>query len=98
MPPLVVGNQLATDFLVKANFFNDYFSKQCATIGNNSSIPANIAFETEERLSTFEICSDDILKIKSSLNLKQGSLTQWNLYPYDQNIHFFNFRTTGDSL
>ena len=25
-PPLLVGNQLVTDFLVKANLFNDYFS------------------------------------------------------------------------
>ena len=28
-PPLLVGNQLVSDFLVKANLFNDYFSKQC---------------------------------------------------------------------
>ena len=27
MVPLLVGNQLVSDFLVKANLFNDYFSK-----------------------------------------------------------------------
>ena len=27
IPPLLVGNQLVSDFLEKANFFNDYFSK-----------------------------------------------------------------------
>ena len=43
--------------------FNDYFSKHCTAIDNNSSIPANINFETEERLATFEICSGDIVKI-----------------------------------
>ena len=38
------------------------------TIGNNSSIATNISFVTEARLSTFEICSDDIVKIISSLD------------------------------
>ena len=66
MVPLLVGNQLVSDFLVKANLFNDYFSKQCTTIDN--SIPANINFETEESLSTFEICSGDIVKIIRSMD------------------------------
>ena len=52
-----------TDFLV--NLFNGYFSKQSTTIDNNSSIPAN-NIENYERLSTFEICSDDIVKILRS--------------------------------
>ena len=71
MPPLLVGNQLVSDFLVKANLFNDYFSKQCTTIDNNS-IPANINFETEESLSTFEICSGDIVKIIRSMDLNKA--------------------------
>ena len=61
-PPLLVGNQFVSDFLVKANLFNDYFSKQCTTIDNNSSTPANISFETEESFPTFEICSGDIVR------------------------------------
>ena len=36
IPPLLVGNELVTDFLVKANLFNDYFSQQCTTIDNDS--------------------------------------------------------------
>ena len=67
IPPLLVGNQLVSDFLVKANLFNDYFSKQCTTI-NNSAIPANTSFVTEERLSTFQICSGDIVEIIRSLD------------------------------
>ena len=46
IPPLLVGNQLVTDFLVKANLFNDYFSQQCTTVDNDSSIPPNITFAT----------------------------------------------------
>ena len=74
IPPLLVGNQLVSDFLEKANLFNDYFSKQCTTIDNNSDIPANTNFVTEERLSTFEICASDIAKILRSLdpNKAQG--------------------------
>ena len=68
IPPTLVGNQLVSDFFAKANLFNDYFNKQCTIIDNNSSVPANISFETKERLSTFEICSGDIVKIIRSLN------------------------------
>ena len=54
--------------MVKTSLVNDYFSKQCTVIHNNSSIPANISFKTEERLPTFEIFSDDIGKIIESLD------------------------------
>ena len=68
IPPLLVGNQLVTDFLVKANLFNDYFSQQCMTVDNDSSIPPNITFATEQKLSTLEFCTDDIVKIIKSLD------------------------------
>ena len=68
IPPLLVGNQLVSDFLVKTNLINDNFSKQCTTIDNNSPIPTNISFEAEKSLSTFEIRSGDIVKIIRSLD------------------------------
>ena len=64
IPPLFVGNQLVTDFLVTTNLVYVYFSQQCATIDKNNTIPENITFETEERLS---VCSNDIVKIIMSL-------------------------------
>ena len=48
--------------------FNDYFTKQCTTIDNNNAIPANTSFVTEERLSTFQICSGDIVKFIRSFD------------------------------
>ena len=54
--------------MVKANLFNDYFSQQCTTVDNDSSIPPNITFATEQKLSTLEICADDIVKIIKSLD------------------------------
>ena len=68
IPLLLADNQLVPNFLVKANLFNDYFSKQCMIIDNNRSITAKITFENKERLSTFEICSDDIIKLVRSLD------------------------------
>ena len=41
--------------------FNDFFSKQCSTIVNNSSLPTNLVFETENRLSTFGFSTGDII-------------------------------------
>ena len=68
IPPLLVGNQLVSDFLEKANLFNDYFSKQCTTINNNSAIPANTSFVTEERLPTFELCPGNVVNNIRSLD------------------------------
>ena len=51
IPQLVVGNQLVTDFLVKENLFNDYFSQKCSTIDKKSFITANLTFEVDARLS-----------------------------------------------
>ena len=48
IPSLLVGNQLVTDFLVKANLFNDYFSQPCTAVDNDSSIPPYITFATEQ--------------------------------------------------
>ena len=44
IPPLLGGNQLVTDRLVKEDLFNIYFSQQCKTIDINSSILANVFF------------------------------------------------------
>ena len=39
IPPLIINDQLITDFRLKANYFNLYFAKQCTPIENDSSIP-----------------------------------------------------------
>ena len=38
------------------------------TVDNDSSIPPNITFATEQKLSTLEFCTDDIVKIIKSLD------------------------------
>ena len=50
--PILVNNKLVTNFKDKANVFNDFFSKQCQRIPNNSTLPSIQSFETCNRLST----------------------------------------------
>ena len=38
------------------------------TVDNDSSIPPNITFATEQKLSILEFCTDDIIKIIKSLD------------------------------
>ena len=68
IPPLLVENQLVTDIFIKANLLNNYFSHQCWTVDNDSSIPLNIMFLTEQKLSTFGFCTSGIVKIIKSLD------------------------------
>ena len=68
IPPLLVDNKLVTDFLDKANLFNNFFAKQCTPISNDSTVPLNINLETRERLSSLGFCVDDIVEIIRSLN------------------------------
>ena len=67
-PLLSVTNRLVTDFLAKANLFNDFFSKQCSAIGNNSFLATNLTFETKNRISTFDFSTGDIIKFIKALN------------------------------
>ena len=66
--PLLDNNKLVTNFKDKANIFNDFFSKQCQPIPNNSTLPSIQSFETSNRLSTVDTDSKKILKLIQSLN------------------------------
>ena len=68
IPPLLVDNKLVTDFLDKANLFNNFFVKQCPLISNDSTVPVSTDFVTRERLSPVEFCVDDFAKIIRSLD------------------------------
>ena len=67
IPPLLVNNTFETDFLDKANIFNNHFANQC-TILNNGSILPQFSFKTESRIDNIAINRDIILKIIKDLN------------------------------
>ena len=68
VPPLLVNNEFVTDFLEKANLFNDFFREQCGPITNNSSLPNKSTIETVNRLSDINIGTDTIIKLIRSLD------------------------------
>ena len=68
IPPLLINDQLISDFKVKANHFNAFFSMQCTPLVNGSQIPDAVSFETNERLSSIDFSDDDIIKIIRSLD------------------------------
>ena len=65
--PLLINDQLATDFKEKANKFNEFFSFKCTPIDNGSITPI---FFTNARLSTILFDGKD-LKIVRCLYVKQ---------------------------
>ena len=68
MPPLFYENCFITDSKEKAQLFNIFFSKQCSLIPNNSSLPADVNYITDKRLSTVTFSARDIGKIIQNLD------------------------------
>ena len=67
IPPLFYENRFITDFKEKAQLFNIFFSKQCSLIPNNSSLPADVNYITDKRLSAVIFSAKDIGKIIQNL-------------------------------
>ena len=68
IPPLLYENRFIADFKEKAQLFNIFFSKQCSLIPNNSSLPADVNYITDKRLSTVTFSARDIGKIIQNLD------------------------------
>ena len=66
--PLLVNNEFVTDFLVKANLFNDFFREKCRPITNGSCLPKNQTIETVTKLSDITTENDTIIKLIRSLD------------------------------
>ena len=41
IPPIFIGNQLESDFKLKANHFNKFFASKCTPMNNDSSLPSS---------------------------------------------------------
>ena len=60
---LVVDDEFIIDFNKKAKLFNTFFAKQCSIILNSSSLPSEVLYLTNKRLSKIEFLEEDIFKI-----------------------------------
>ena len=67
IPPLLVNNELITEFEDKAKIFNEYFASQCTTI-NNSVLPSTFNHLTDDKLSSFSISSEVIFQLIKNLD------------------------------
>ena len=67
-PPLFYENCFITDFKEKNKLFNFLFSKQCSLILNNISLPADVNYITDKRLSAVTSSAKDIGKIIKNLD------------------------------
>ena len=72
IPPLLISNQLVTNFNEKANNFNEYVSNQCSVIDNNSKLQMDQAPYTTSLLSFVDIKEPDILNILKSFNANKA--------------------------
>ena len=72
IPPLLINNQLITNFHEKANNFNQYISNQCSVIDNSSKLPMYKAPYTTSLLSFVDIKELDISNILKSLDANKA--------------------------
>ena len=68
VPPILHNNAFVTDLKKKAELFNYYFANQCTLINSNSTLPANVQYLTDKRLSSFDFSEDDIMKVIQKLD------------------------------
>ena len=71
IPPLLITDKFVTNFLEKANLFNEFFSKQCQLLQNNSTLPKSNTYQTENRLNDITFDNEKLLKI--IIRCKQSS-------------------------
>ena len=67
IPPILDKGTFIISCKEKAKLFNDFFSKQCTLIINDSILPG-FQYVTEARIDSIEIRQDNILSLIRSLN------------------------------
>ena len=71
IPPLLVNKKLVTDLKVKANIFNDFFSKHCTPLANGSKLPENQVYLTNWRINSIPFSDNLVIKIIRNLNVNK---------------------------
>ena len=63
IPPFLINNKLISDFEVKANYFNDFFTSLCTPLNNNRKIPETRSYVRNTKLSSIKSEGKDINNI-----------------------------------
>ena len=72
IPPLLINDQLVTNFNDRANNFDEYFSNQCSVIDNSSKLLTDQAPYTTSLLSSIDVKESNILNILESLDANKA--------------------------
>ena len=72
IPPLLINNKLISDFEVKANNFNDFFTSQCTPLINISKIPETQSYVTNTKLMSAKFEGKDISNIILLLDVSKA--------------------------
>ena len=88
IPPIYYNNNYITDFLEKAQIFNDFFAKPCTLVENNSKLPTDSFKKTNDLLSTISFAKDDFAKTIKNLNPNKD-----NQHPHVKNLGWLNLET-----
>ena len=70
--PLLINDQLVTNFSEKNCSFDEYYSNQCSITDNSSRLPMDQAPYTTSLLTSLDIKESDILNIQKSLDANKA--------------------------
>ena len=71
IPPLLISKELISDFKMKANHFNSFFTALCTTLNNNSKVQGSQTYITDSNLSSLQFEDKDVIKIIRSLDINR---------------------------
>ena len=71
-PPLPVNDKFVTNFLEKANLFDEFLNKRCQSLQNNSTLQKSNTYHTENRLNNITFDNEKLLKIIQSLDTNKA--------------------------
>ena len=68
--PSLFNGTFVTDFQGKANIFNSFFARQCTLVSNNSILPSEFTYMTEERVQSITFSESECYQNNKSLGCK----------------------------
>ena len=72
IPPLLINDELETEFKKKAHHFNVLFASKCTPLINNSVFPDSVDYISTVRLSSLNFNNVETLKIIKPLNVNKA--------------------------
>ena len=69
---MLFAGAFVADFQEKANIFSPFFAKQCTLVSNNSVLPSEFTYMTEERIQSINFSESDVIKIIRALDVNKA--------------------------